>query len=541
MELPGISLTEDEEQQLVLSFAPADKSSRPVVDVPSLREFAAEHGFAELAYDERSVGAAVIKIRRSEKCAVVIARRTDAHYAVEIAPDKMSAWLMVTAACGGKAASALDAVVALGAHNLREGVDATAVEAAVNHCGERHEVATGTRPLPGEDARLEALVEVNRQRNPQVDKSGNVDFHDLGAIPAVSAGEVLMRRHPPVPGEAGCDVFGETVPPPAPKDIVFAPRLQGVSVSPQDSNLLVADVAGQPLLQRDGISVEPIVRYEDIDVASGNIQFPGSVEVHGDIRSGMKVSAGGDILVKGVIESAEVSAGGNIVVEGGIIGHCLPPGETHRSAVRTARIHAEGNISARYVENAVIAAQLTVHVVESIVQSDITGLDQVMVGGKGRKGRILGGSVRATYQIGADMLGGAGSGPTRITVGINPKLQQELDEHRQRLDARLKEHDDVTKLVKLLSGRPDKQAMCEKARVTLKKVCADIGEEMERQRALEAEAKLADHAKIVIGERVFAGVTVTVGRHTRFINEDMGRGVFHLDEGGELGFGTLAR
>ena len=198
-------------------------------------------------------------------------------------------------------------------------------------------------------------------------------------------------------------------------------------------------------------------------------------------------------------------------------------------------------MSARFIENAVIEAHLTVQVVESIVQSDITGLDQVMVGGKGKKGRILGGRVRATHLIGADMLGGNGSGPTRITVGINPKLQQALDEHRQRLDAKLKEHDDVTKVVKLLGGRPDKQALCDKARLTLKKVCAEIGEEMERQRTLEAEAKLADHARVVIGERVFAGVTVTVGRHTRFINEDMGRGVFHLDQGGELGFGTLAR
>ena len=96
-------------------------------------------------------------------------------------------------------------------------------------------------------------------------------------------------------------------------------------------------------------------------------------------------------------------------------------------------------------------------------------------------------------------------------------------------------------VVKLLQGRADRLAVYDKARVTLKKVCEEIGEEMERQRVLEAEARLADNAKIVVGERVCAGVTVYVGRHTRYVNEDAGRGVYHVEESGELGFGALAR
>jgi uncharacterized protein (DUF342 family) len=368
-----------------------------------------------------------------------------------------------------------------------------------------------------------------------------VDFCDLGDIPSVSAGEALMRRHPPVPGAAGCNVFGEVVPAPPTKDIPFAARLQGVSPSPDDPNVLVAAIAGQPLLQRDGITVEPIVRYDDVDISVGNIRFPGSVEVRGDIRSGMKVHAEGDIVVKGVIESAEVCAGGDVKVDGGIIGHPLPPGETQHAAARTARISAGGSISARFVENAIIEAQKAVHVGESIVQSDVTGMDQVVVGSKGKKGRILGGRVRATLLVASDFIGGEGAGPTHVTVGINPKLQQEIDGHRQRLDAKLKEHGDLTKVVKLLQGRADKHAVYDKARVTLKKVCEEIGEEMERQRLLEAEARLADNAKVVVGERVCAGVTVYVGRHTRYVNEDAGRGVYHLEGGGELGFGALAR
>ena len=542
MELPGVSLLEDDERQLVLRFAPQDKSVRPSIDVSGLREYAGAQGFAELAYDERSLGAAVINIRRSEECAVVIARRTDAEYRVEIAPDQMTAWLTVVQAQGGKPANALDAVAALGAQGVREGVDASAVEAAVQHCGQRMQVARGTPPRHGKDARLEPLVDVNRQRHPQIDAAGNANFFDLGDIPSVAPGDSLMRRHPPQPGSAGVNVFGQPVPAPTVKDIAFAPRLQGVSPSPNDPDLLVADIAGQPLLQRDGVTVEPIVRYQDIDLSIGNVRFPGSIEVRGDIRTGMKVHAEGDILVKGVIESAEVTAGGDVKVEGGIIGHAPPPGETLTSPrVRTARVTAEGNVAARYVENAVVEAKKSVHVSESIARSEVVGLDQVLVGGKGKKGRILGGRVRATQLVAADFLGGDGAGPTHVTVGINPLLQQEIDGHRSRLDAKLKEHDDLTKVVKLLQGRPDKQPLYDKARVTLQKVCSDIGEEMERQRQLEAEAKLADQAKVVVAERVASGVTVCLGKHTFKTTTEMGRGVFQLNENGELGFGTLAR
>ena len=541
MEVPGVSLNEDGQGQLVLRFTPPKDAGRSAVDATGLRELAGALGYAELAYDDRSLAAAAIKIRRREPCALVVARRTDTEYEVEISPDRMTAWLTVIPGCGGRPPSAPDAMSALARYNLLGRVDAGAVKAAVERCGERHVVAQGVPPKPGRDAWLEPLVEVNRQRHPQVDSDGKVDLYDLGSIPSVSPGEPLMRRHPPVPGEAGVDVCGLVVPAPPVKDVAFGARLPGAYVSRDDPDLLLAGTAGQPILLRDGIAVEPLVRYENIDVSVGHVRFPGRVEVRGDIRSGIKVHADGDVVVRGVIESAEVVAGGDVKVEGGIIGHSLPPGQTHQNArVPTARISAQGNVIARYIENALVEAK-AVHVLESIVQSEVTGLEQVVAGAKGRKGRILGGKVRATRMVAADFVGGVGSGPTHVAVGISPRLQRELEEHRRRLDAKLKEHDDVTKLVKLLKARADKRELYEKACATLAKVTAEISEEIARKRELDAEAKLAESAKVVVGERVHAGVTICLGRQARYVNEDMGRGVFQLDEGGALSYGTLAQ
>jgi uncharacterized protein (DUF342 family) len=538
----NIAFHEDASRWLIATYAATPGQMAPAVDSVALAEYAGSRGFGELRFDPKAVDAFVQKVRRGEACAMPIAERVDARYGVEVDARKMTAWLTVTASHGGKAASAHDAVAQLAAANVREGVDAAAVEAAIVAPDTRIEVARGVAPTPGKDAWLEPLVEVNRQRHPHIDATGHVDFHDLGSFPTVNAGAPVMRRHPPQPGTAGRNVCGEAIPAPPCKDVKFAVRLSGVEPSSEDPDVLVAEITGQPVLQRDGITVEPVVHFQEVDLAAGNIDFPGSVEVRGDIRSGMKVHAGGDVTVHGVIESAEVSAGGDVKVHGGIIGHAPAEQTEHRvvTPVGTAIVKAQGNVSARFVENALIEAQQTVRIAESVVQSEVNAIDQVIVGGKGKKGKILGGLVRATGLISADHLGGEGASPTRVIVGINPLLQRAMDEHRARLDALLKQHDEVTKVVKLLQGRADKRALYDKARLTLKKVSEDIAEEMEEQRVIEAESKLAEHAKVVVGESVAAGVTVVIGRRSKFISEAAGRGVFDF-EAGDIRYSTLAR
>lgn len=514
-----------------------------VVDAADVRRLAASRGYGEWLFDHDALESAALALRTGQNVDAAVATRIDAQYKIEVSADKMSAWLTVASAHGGKSQNAHDAVAALATHRVREGVDAGAVEAALAECGQRKEVARGTLPVHGKDAVLGPLVEVNRQRHPHIDATGHVDLHDLGAIPAVQAGEPVMRRYPPEPGLPGNNVFGESLPASAGRDAQFAVRLQGVINSPDDPDLLLAEIAGQPLLQRDGITVEPILRYDSIDIATGNVDFPGSLVVRGDIRSGMKVRAGGDITVQGVIESAEVSAGGDIRVLGGIIGHACAQHSPQQPIGQcdTARVSAHGNVWARYIENALVEAQQAVRVTESIVQSEVTALDQVVVGGKGQKGRILGGVVRATGLVSADYLGGDGAGPTRVMAGVNPLLQRAMEEHRKRREGLLKQHDDVSKIVKLLKNHPEKREIYEKARLTLKKLSEDIAEELEDEQVIEAEGKLAEHAKVVVGEAVAAGVTIVMGRRSVFVNEDSGRGVFHLEGGGEIGFSTLAR
>lgn len=542
MSTNGLTFRDDEAGQLVVSYLPHEGDPVPDCNAASLRAAATAAGYGDLAFDATALEHAGTRIRQGLTCTAAIARRLPAEYRIEVAPNRMTVWMTVVAPRGGAKASIEDAAAALRGRGVRVGVDDAKLAEAVAKPEVRCEVAFGVAPVPGKDGWLEPLVTVNQQRHPHVDATGHVDYHDLGAIPSVNAGDPIMRRHPPCAGTPGRTVAGDAIPAPTGKDIQFGVGLHGVDVSKEDADLLLAETAGQPILQRDGVGIEPIIRFPEVNLAVGNVEFVGSVEVAGDVHSGMKIHAGGDIIVKGVVESAELHAGGDVKVQGGIIGHASPHqgGHAEPGSVATARIHARGNVRARYIENAVVEAEQSVFVAESVIESMVTAIDKVEVGGRGGKGRILGGLVRATSMVSADCVGGAGAGPTRVVVGVNPMLQRTLEEHKHLLDAKLKEHGDILKVVTLLATRPDKRDMLDKARLTLKKVGEEIAQEMEDERVIQAEMKLADHASVVVGSRVESGATVVIGRRSWYASEELGRGVFHLDGKGELTFGTLA-
>ncbi len=465
----------------------------------------------------------------------------DTEYLVSVATDTLTAWLTaVPPENGGAAPDVAAGRAALEKAGVVFGIDESFLLNALGPTlGMQTEVAHGTPAKPGIDGWLEPLVTVNRERHSNIDEHGHVDFRNQGMTPSVSPGDVLMRRHLPVPGAAGRGVTGKDLPTAQAKNVSFAVRPQGVEIDPNDPDLLRAAIAGQPILLRDGIGVEPILRLEAVDMASGNIEFIGSVEISGDVQSGMRIKAGGDVTVGGMIESAEIIAGGNVVAKGGVIGHS-PQQHKEVKEPGTARITAKGSVKARYLENCIVLSEQAVVVGEAMIQCDVTAIDQVIVGESGNaRGNIVGGFVRATTSITAGVLGGPGSSETRVFVGVNPLIQRAIEEHKQRLDAKLKENTELTKVLKLLRTRPDKHEMADKARLTLRKVNEEIAEVMGEERALNSQLHVADEARITVNERVYGGVMVAIGKKSRFIPEDIGAGVFVIAND-ELIYGDLA-
>lgn len=453
--------------------------------------------------------------------------KRDAEYRVDVAHDKMSATVTVLAARnGGLEADIAGIEEALAKAGVVFGIDAQALELALAAPGTPKTAARGVVSQPPANARLETLIDVTQTRGPKEDERGRTDFRELGILRSVEPGTPLMRRHPPRDGIPGHTVLGAEIASARPKDAKFPVRLQGVQLSPEDSDLLVAAIAGQPVVHRDGVSVDPVLVMPEVSLATGNIDFPGTVEVKGDVHTGMRIRAGGDVVIHGTMESAEIESGGEVQVKGGIIGQHAP---AQGDAKHSARVHAKGNVRAHHVDNALIVAEQSVFIDESIVQSEVVAMDEIVVGKQGaHKGHIIGGNTRATRSVTAYCLGSAGSSNTRITVGLNPELVSAIDAKKAAAAAKLKEHEDLGKAIKVLQTRPGREAMLEKARLTHEKTGEELREILADQAALEEQLKLADGAEVAVKAKVHPGTTVAIGRRFTVVADTLGAGVFRL-------------
>ena len=118
----------------------------------------------------------------------------------------------------------------------------------------------------------------------------------------------------------------------------------------------------------------------DVDNSTGNIEYEGSVLIHGNVKTGFEVHASGDIIVEGVVEGAVLSSDNQIIVKHGIHG------------MYKCDLRAGTNLMAKYIESATVRAGGYVEA-EIILNSDVSVNGAVRA--RGRKGLINGGTVHA--------------------------------------------------------------------------------------------------------------------------------------------------
>lgn len=201
------------------------------------------------------------------------------------------------------------------------GIKADAVaRAAREKSGEPVLVAEGLEPKPGKDGHIELLVPIHRVLDLPAD-SLRVDFRETVKIPMVKKGQVTAVKRRPVPGEPGKTVFGKDVPPPKPEDPKLKPGKGVIFQEEGDLLKVVAIIDGYPIYHpSSGVyEVDEIYRVNgDVNLATGNIKFVGSVEVNGRVTDGMKVYAEGNVRVRGMVTGAEIRAWRNVEIGGNV-------------------------------------------------------------------------------------------------------------------------------------------------------------------------------------------------------------------------------
>ena len=416
-------------------------------------------------------------------------------------------------------------------------LDLKAIERALREGGENILIASGKPPVPGVDGRFESLVPSMKERSPHLDEHGLADFRDLGEVVAVRAGDALMRLIPPTEGEPGETVTGKIIPVKPGKKVAFATKLDGAALDPSNPNMLIAAIAGCPVVLKDGVSVEPIYTVKNVDLHTGNISFDGTIHVSGDIKADMSIKATGDIHVDGTVESAMLEAGGDVVVKGGIIGSS----ELHTGSNEEfhAAIKCTGSCTARFVQNAHISAGNGIFIHDIAMLSELTAGHQIIVGDKGsRKGDIIGGTARATMLVKAQNIGSPAYLTTVVHVGATPLMHEQHNIVTKALDASEHKLADINKLLELARLHPGRlpPETVKTAEATRDALSAEIETLRENETELRKEIDIANKAQVVVEKHVFGGTEICIGLKHYKTADDREGGIFHLNEEGELVF-----
>lgn len=208
----------------------------------------------------------------------------------------------------------------LAENGVTQGVDANAVMRAVAQSGTvTVTVARGEPPLPGEDAWIEYFFPEDIFVARVFDENAQVDPREREEVVCVTEGSVLARKYPARAGTPGFTVTGRLLPPATVQDVTLRAG-DGVTIL-EDGAVAVAVRQGRPLLRNGVLSVLPVfVLDQDVDANTGNISFNGHLVIKGNVMSGFKVTATGDIKLLGSAEQATIIAGGNVDVRGNLIG-----------------------------------------------------------------------------------------------------------------------------------------------------------------------------------------------------------------------------
>jgi len=520
----------NEDNKLLAVFEP--EVYKVALDAAAIKEMLVQQNLSDLFLDEKALSRLVQMYNNTNAGFVLeIGERRDGEFTITVAKDKMSAWLTLTPAYGGAPVTFEQIRQSLKEKGIVSGLITSAEIEAVLKEGHATDylIAQGMPPVPGLDAQFHSLVPEMQERRPQINEHGIADYRNLGNLILVKQGDPLMRRTLPTEGKKGKNILGQILTPKPSQNTPFASDLKGATFDPDDCDLLVSSIIGQPLLIPNGVMVSPTITVPKVDISTGNLSFDGTINILGDVMEGMKVYALNDIFICGTVEAAELEAGGNISIKGGVIGNS----DTNSSLAASAggKISCKGSVSVRFAKYFNIVAGTNIVIEEYSMNNQLTAMNQILVGKPGgKKGLIIGGTARAMMLVQAASVGSDVGIKTYIQAGLNPHTQEQLNAIDREIETNGKNQDDIKKIITFIENNPekDKNGLLNKARRTLDKLTTEIAQHQAIRESLLAEISFAEYAKVVVDHTLCTGVEVRIGDQTWKAKEERGKTVFRL-------------
>lgn len=387
-------------------------------------------------------------------------------------------------------------------------------------------IAQGEEPVLGIDAMIKYHFNTESKTLLEEDDQGRINFKELNLINNVQEGDLLAEKISAVPPQSGINVYGRPVIPPPPKDVDFVAGNNTRSSS--DGKQCFATIAGEAKLEKKMIHVSPVLTISgDVCLDTGNVTFNGTVQVFGDVRSGFYIKAKRDIIIHGMVESAELTAGGDIFIKNGIVAQ-------HKGSVR-----CKGSLTVKHVDQAEVVCHGDMIVDSSILHSNITCYSRLRL----PQGRIIGGHTTVIKNLEIGEIGTKVGVPTEITLGDKSIIQKRLHELKPQL---LEKEVMLSKLSGIKNINTDQaKKLSEKAAENLRILLEKKQQITEEYQTLQSNIQKLEmlfrqntSSRLKVFLKVFSNVTITIGHSKLTVNETITACCYfedHLDQRVRIG------
>jgi uncharacterized protein (DUF342 family) len=449
---------------------------------------------------------------------------------VTVSEDKMQAYLVFRRAEGDLKITSRELEQYISSQGIHFGIQSDTLYLISQSPQEffftQNVIAIGIPPIEGKDGYVKVLYgeSSNQERRPMEREDGSVDYREVTQLANVKAGQLIAERVPAQEGIPGKTVTGEVISPKNGKDAHFKIG-KNVVINPEKIAMYAAIDGLVTMTDKEKLNVFPVYEVNgDVDYNIGNIDFVGTVVIRGNILTGFRVKASGDIRVTGGIEGAEVESDGSIEISGGIIG-------SNKGFVKAGR-----NIRCSFIQEGNAYAGEDILVTQSIMHSNVRAGRSVKC--LGAKGLIVGGLIQAGDLVTARMIGNSMSTATVIEVGVRPELRQELNDLRAVMRQLVESNDKSEKALTLLDQMasigqltPDKLALRGKLSATKRQTLEELASAKERVLEIEKTLEDASAARVDAVHTLWGGTKIVIGRYTRFVKDGSQRVSFRFSDG----------
>jgi uncharacterized protein (DUF342 family) len=425
---------------------------------------------------------------------------------IRVSQDGMEAFMLINLpAKDSPKPTIADLETALETENIKIGIDREALEKILSlKPGKELCIARGIRPKKSTPSYIKVKKRLYESR-PPIEVHGQIDFRMVSPFIMVKKGEPLAKRIEASEGEKGYTVTNEIISPEK-KDIE---QLVAGENTVEKEGVIYAVKSGRFEIDNKIFSINDVLDIPgDVDYSTGHISFPGDVIIHGQIKDGFRVAAGGSIHCKETLDASEVFSKKDLIIEGGIIGR------------NKGLIRVQGKIETKFIEHCHVESLGGISVKSSIIGSEISTLGELVLL---KNGRLVGGTVYAEEGIISHSVGSSSNGNIQIFLGISFVEARHLQSQQKLLNDISQKKDQV----KTLANEKKREELLVRVDETISRLQNSIAEQIVKQYThfgaqLKVEGDILPGAVITICDRTLT-VTEKISKTIVFYDEEKQR------------------